>query len=103
MSFIAGGNRQSSVIPGGMLHRDGETHERPHNFPHDSRQIPQLAHIPRDEYPSRSHVSFIDVGKMAAILNSGFDDSAADEKYPSGRIDSNPLSPNCVPLWIRIL
>ena len=58
----------------------------------------------RDDRLSRSHISFIDPGRMASILNSGVADVGADDEKHSGGMQASSLQlPDFVPLWLRIL
>jgi hypothetical protein len=79
-----------------------DTLDRSQNSAHDTWQQSRVDL--RDDRPSRSHISFIDPGRMASILNSGVADIGADEEKHSGGMQaSSPQLPDFVPLWIRIL
>jgi hypothetical protein len=64
---------------------------------HSSRQARH------DVAEEASGLSFIDVGKKASLLNSGFLDRASVSDDPNGRATHSLLSVNSVPVWIQIL
>jgi hypothetical protein len=95
-AFASGHQRQSVVFPGSIL-QGGETLEHPNNQP-------QLRHASHEGRQSRSQVSFIDVGKMASILNSGLgSESNLNPEQLDGMQDFSARPLNAVPLWIRIV
>ncbi len=48
-------------------------------------------------------MSFIDVGKKALLLNSGFLDRDSVSQQPDNRATYSPPSAKLVPVWIQIL
>ena len=98
------GNRRSGVLGGGTgsVHQHGSSAvdlSRNLNYPSDARRSTRV--LP-DERRARADVSFIDVGKMASILNSGYD-GASDTARADANQDSNPQLQRVVPLWIQIM
>jgi hypothetical protein len=99
------GNRRSGVLGGGTgsVHQHGSSAvdlSRTLNYPSDVRRSTRV--LP-DERRARADVSFIDVGKMASILNSGYYDGASDTARVDANQDSNPQLQRVVPLWIQIM
>jgi hypothetical protein len=92
-TFAVGYQRRSGVFAGSILEPGAETQEHP-----------QMRHAAHEEHQSRPQVSFIDVGKMASILNSGL--GGGSDLIPEqldGMQDSSARPLNFVPLWIRIV
>jgi hypothetical protein len=102
MSFVADavGNRRSGVYTGSVHQHGANTVDLSRHNPSDMRQSTRA--LP-DERHARADVSFIDVGKMASILNSGYHDAASDAARVDANQDSNPQLQRVAPVWIQIM
>lgn len=102
MSFVANavGNSRSGVHTSSVRQHGANTVDLSRHNPSDMRQSTRA--VPSERRP-RDDVSFIDVGKMASILNSGFHDAESDTAHLDANQDSNPQLQRVVPVWIQIM